>query len=198
MIDQAWMRCSGLRNLALLAVVAIACRVSPAFADEIDDILLEERIAYEAAKAEMAAPEPAVKESKGVVTPAQRDTGSADVRARLAAAESELARARAEIAVLNKALADSEERHRRELRFSYYNMGCVYKASKQYERAEAEFLKALEIDPEDAAVHYNLGILYEDDLNRKRDAQRHYEKFLELSPADRDAALVQEWLSTMD
>ena len=90
-----------------------------------------------------------------------------------------------------------EERHQAEMLYAHYNMGCVYKASRQYARAENEFLKALAIDPNDAAAHYNLGILYDDDLEQKDKARHHYQRFLELAPNDGDVATVQEWLAAL-
>ncbi|MDE0839020.1 MAG: hypothetical protein OSB41_08190, partial [Kiritimatiellae bacterium] len=65
---------------------------------------------------------------------------------------------------LRELLEAQETRHGEELFFAHYNMGCVYKASRQYTRAQSEFMKAMEIREDDAAVHYNLGILYDDDL----------------------------------
>ena len=52
-------------------------------------------------------------------------------------------------------------------------------------------------DPTDLSVHYNLGILYDDDLDDKQKARAHYEKFLELGANERDAAKVREWLLSL-
>src|SRR5262249_20072003 len=55
----------------------------------------------------------------------------------------EIRRLQEENARLRRELVDQESRHQAEMQRSYYNMGCVYKASHQYERAETEFLKVL-------------------------------------------------------
>jgi tetratricopeptide (TPR) repeat protein len=79
----------------------------------------------------------------------------------------------------------------------HYNMGCMHKLYKQYSKAEQEFLKALAVSPEDPSIHYNLGILYDDDLDNNEAAATHYGHFLELSANEQDRAQVQEWLSSL-
>lgn len=104
----------------------------------------------------------------------------------------------AEITDLQMALATSQESTRRDKLTLAYNIGCIYKAGRQYTKAEAEFQKALQYDPDDAAVHYNLGILYDDNLGDAKKARYHYQRFLELAPNDRDAPSVVEWLSELE
>jgi len=60
--------------------------------------------------------------------------------------------------------------------------------------AEREYLKCLRIDPDDSAVHYNLGILYDDKLNDDRKAEQHYRKYLELKPMGENPMQVRQWL----
>lgn len=79
----------------------------------------------------------------------------------------------------------------------HYNMGCMYKLYKQYEKAEMEFLEALKVSPDDPNIHYNLGILYDDDLENVAAAKKHYARFLELSRSEQDRAQVQEWLASL-
>ncbi len=78
-----------------------------------------------------------------------------------------------------------------------YNLGCIYKAAQKYEKAEGAFLKALEINPNDSSVHFNLGILYDDNLGDDEKAKYHYERFVELSPNDSDVPKVQEWMKEL-
>ena len=59
--------------------------------------------------------------------------------------------------------------------------GKFYFLNKQYDEALSEFQKALKLDPQDARILYNLGIIYES----KEDieiAKTLYLKALELDP----------------
>ena len=89
------------------------------------------------------------------------------------------------------------ESTRKERLILAYNTGCIYKAGRQYDKAESEFLKALELDPDDPGVHYNLGILYDDSLGDAKKAKYHYKRFLALSPNDKDAPNVVEWMNAL-
>jgi tetratricopeptide (TPR) repeat protein len=112
-------------------------------------------------------------------------------------AESELAVARAEIARLEKRVRELESANLREKHALHYNMGCVFRVARLFDRAEAEFLQALSINPSDPATHFNLGILYEEDLRRPAKAREHYRRFLELVPDDKDAERVREWMQRL-
>ncbi len=79
-----------------------------------------------------------------------------------------------------------------------YNLGCVYWHGGQNKEAAKAFLSAIEINPDDPAIHYNLGILYDDDLKMPEKALKHYKRFLELSPEDKDAGKVYEWMTALE
>lgn len=111
--------------------------------------------------------------------------------------EVELQAATEEIARLRSWIQKIKTANEAEKGTMHYNMGCMYKLYKQFDKAEIEFKKALKISPNDSSIHYNLGILYEDDLDDKTSAAKHYERFLELSPSEEDRAQVQEWLSSL-
>ncbi len=67
----------------------------------------------------------------------------------------------------------------------YFLMGKCNRESSQFDVAEKDFQKALEIDPEFALAHDGLGLLY--DLTGKReDAQKQYQKAIALNPARPD------------
>lgn len=84
--------------------------------------------------------------------------------------------------------ADTEKRD------LHYNMGVAYAREGRFQEAEREYLKALRLDPSDAATHYNLAILYDDVLGNKRRAVLHYRKYLSLSPHSEDVDNVRLWL----
>ena len=111
--------------------------------------------------------------------------------------EQELVKANLEIERLKSIVRRIQEASRREAVILHYNKAGVYRAGMSYKKAEEEYLAAIAIDPEDAAVHYNLAILYDDNLKDKRKAKKHYERFLELAPDDMDAPRVKEWLTSM-
>jgi len=103
----------------------------------------------------------------------------------------------AEIDGLQAQLDDALASSQKERLALVYNLGCIYKAAKQYKKAETEFLKALELSPDDSSVHYNLGILYDDNLHDAKKARKHYKRFLELAPNDKDAANVVQWMKEL-
>ena len=110
----------------------------------------------------------------------------------------DLEKAEKEIERLRDLIKRIWQANRREKLNMHYNMAAAYRAGGMLEKAESHYMKALAIDPEDPGVHYNLAILYDDELKNKRKAREHYEKFLELAPDDKDAAKVVEWMATMD
>ena len=85
-----------------------------------------------------------------------------------------------------------------EKRDMHYNMAVVYAKEHRFKDAEIEYLKALRLDPTDAAVHYNLGILYDDELDEKLKASVHYRKYLRLAPHAPDVNDVRGWLLAID
>jgi tetratricopeptide (TPR) repeat protein len=103
----------------------------------------------------------------------------------------------AQIAGLQSQVDDAAASSQKERLALVYNLGCIYKAAKQYKKAETEFLKALDLSPDDSSVHYNLGILYDDNLNDAKKARKHYKRFLELAPNDKDASNVVQWMKEL-
>ena len=66
----------------------------------------------------------------------------------------------------------------------HYNMGVFYTKQREYDRAAAEFAKALEIDPNDAYSHFNLGYIYAEYLINRHKAMDHFRHFLRLAKGD--------------
>jgi tetratricopeptide (TPR) repeat protein len=80
----------------------------------------------------------------------------------------------------------------------YYNLAAVYAREGKYEEAEQQYLHALRINPMDADVHYNLGILYDDELKSPEKAVSHYRRYLSLNPHGPDADEVRNWLMKLE
>lgn len=76
----------------------------------------------------------------------------------------------------------------------YFNMAVILDKNDMHKDAEKEYLKALKVDSEDAGVHYNLAILYDDELNQNDKAITHYREYLRLRPDEKDVAQVKEWI----
>jgi len=133
---------------------------------------------------------------------AKIDLAAAQLRAAKARTGGEksgdLEKAEKEIERLRDLVKRIWQANRREKLNMHYNMAAAYRAGDMMEKAESHYVQALKIDPEDAGVHYNLAILYDDEIKNKKKAREHYEKFLELAPDDKDAAQVVQWLATMD
>lgn len=112
--------------------------------------------------------------------------------------ESRIIKAERMAAVLAQAQKEVRRVSDNEKRDMHYNMGAVYVVKGQYEAAEREYLTSLRIDPSDAEVHYNLGILYDDNLSDKRRAARHYKRYLKLNPHASDYDQVRGWLMKIE
>jgi len=76
----------------------------------------------------------------------------------------------------------------------HFNLAVAFDRTKMYKAEEREYMECLRIDPNDANVHYNLGILYDDRLNDNAKAVKHYRRFLELRPVSEDSEQVKEWI----
>jgi tetratricopeptide (TPR) repeat protein len=80
----------------------------------------------------------------------------------------------------------------------HFNLAVAYDKTGLYGAEEREYLECLKLDPGDANVHYNLGILYDDKLNDGVKALKHYRRYLELRPSGEDAEQVKEWVLTAE
>ncbi len=103
-------------------------------------------------------------------------------------------------------MADLLEKTRKEVmrvsdvekRNMHYNMGVVYAKEGRSKDAEVEYLNALRIDPSDAYAHYNLAILYENEIKDIGKAMRHYKAYLKLRPHANDVDIVKQWLISLE
>ncbi len=63
----------------------------------------------------------------------------------------------------------------------HYNTGVFYFLHKEYKLAIQEFIKALEVYPDDANTHYNLGFIYAENLVDKPKAIKHFKEYLRIT-----------------
>lgn len=112
--------------------------------------------------------------------------------------EHRLAKAERVAEVLEKARTEVMQAGDREKLNMHYNMAAVYAREGKFADAENEYLQALRIDPTDADVHYNLGILYDDEMKEPEKATVHYRRYLQLNPHGPDADRVRTWLMKLE
>lgn len=74
----------------------------------------------------------------------------------------------------------------------HYNMGNTYFNQGDYVQAAKEYVRALELSPEDASAHYNLAFVSGEFLNDPKVALDHYKKYLYFNPHAEDAQMVEQ------
>jgi len=81
----------------------------------------------------------------------------------------------------------------------HYNMGVFYTQQKEYARATAEFEKALELNPEDAYAHFNLGYIYAEYLRNSPKAVEHFRQYLRNAKKDdKDVDWAKKYILTCE
>ena len=129
---------------------------------------------------------------------ADRERHLEDLKRELRRREDRLTKAERMITMMEDAREDVRRIDSAEKRDMHFNMAAVYAKEGRFRDAEREYLRALDIDPADADVHYNLGILYDDELKNKRRAAMHYRKYLRLRPHGADFDKVKGWLMDIE
>jgi tetratricopeptide (TPR) repeat protein len=64
----------------------------------------------------------------------------------------------------------------------YNNLGEVYRAQKQYDKAISEFNKALSLDPQMIGPNMNIGLCYDIGMNHSDKAIPYYQREVEIAP----------------
>ncbi len=81
----------------------------------------------------------------------------------------------------------------------HYNTGVFYTKHQEYRQAVAEYEKAIEIDPDDADAHFNLGYIYAEYLVDRHKAVEHFRHFLRLAGGeDEDIDWVRKYILTWE
>ncbi|MCI0438119.1 MAG: tetratricopeptide repeat protein, partial [Chloroflexi bacterium] len=94
------------------------------------------------------------------------------------------------------AMAREHERLLKDLADTHYNMGVLFTRNGDYNRAAAEFLKAVELKPKDADAHYNLGLIYAEHLSDPDKAMTYFRRYLDINPRARDASWVKQYIAS--
>lgn len=85
---------------------------------------------------------------------------------------------------------------RQESGVMHYNLGNLYFRNGDYEKAAYEYQYALRIMPNDPDAIYNLAILYDFHLNKGKEAQALYIKFLRANPDSELVDFIKERIAT--
>ncbi len=78
----------------------------------------------------------------------------------------------------------------------HYNLGVILSRQKDYRRAAVEFRKVIELRPDDADAHYNLGVIYAEHVPNRSKALAYFRKYLALNPRSQDASWVKQYIAT--
>jgi tetratricopeptide (TPR) repeat protein len=78
----------------------------------------------------------------------------------------------------------------------HYNMAVFFTENKQVAQAEREYLRALDFDPNNVKVHYNLGYLYAEEMENHDKAMFHLEKYLQIVPNSKESEAIRSYIAT--
>lgn len=79
----------------------------------------------------------------------------------------------------------------------HYNMGVFYTKNKEYTRAIPEFEKAVDLNPDDAYAHFNLGYIYAEYYVDRKKAVDHFRHYLRLTKEDdKDTDWARKYIIT--
>ncbi|MCP4652167.1 MAG: tetratricopeptide repeat protein [Candidatus Omnitrophica bacterium] len=82
--------------------------------------------------------------------------------------------------------------------FIHYNLGVLHLRLKEYNQAAEEFKKVVLHRKKDADSYYNLGVIYENYINDRRNAVKCYKKYVKYSSAKRQRKVVQSWIDGIE
>lgn len=79
----------------------------------------------------------------------------------------------------------------------HYNLALEYLKGNEFKNAEEEFKRIIELNPNDKDACYNLGVLYENYFNYKKQAIYYYSRYIKLAPQAQDARQVRMWIKQL-
>lgn len=77
-----------------------------------------------------------------------------------------------------------------------FNLGNLYNSENKLEQARNKYLEAIQIRPDFAEAHYNLGLIFSK-MGDNVKAVSHLEKFLQLSPNARNAETIRAYVQKL-
>ncbi len=115
----------------------------------------------------------------------EKNPDNADIRLRLASTLEKRGRLKAAIKEYERLLDRLQKNERVPV---YKTLGYLYTKTNQFKEAISSYLKALELDKEDANLYFNLSYLYEK-IGQKENADLYLEKAVGLKSGDLDSRL---------
>ncbi|MFH1046511.1 MAG: hypothetical protein V1727_06080 [Candidatus Omnitrophota bacterium] len=92
-------------------------------------------------------------------------------------------------------LAHENKKLKRQTADMHYNLGVFYTQNKEFKRAGLEFMKAVELRPDDASAHYNLGYIFAEHLMDQPKAVEHFKEYLRITKGkDKDADKAKKYI----
>ncbi|MDD5558029.1 MAG: tetratricopeptide repeat protein, partial [bacterium] len=76
----------------------------------------------------------------------------------------------------------------------HYRLGARKYRQGDFAGAIATYERALQLDPDLAEAHLDMGIIHDDYVRDKERAIRHYEEYLRLEPGSEKAEMVRRWV----
>jgi tetratricopeptide (TPR) repeat protein len=77
------------------------------------------------------------------------------------------------------------------------DQGTCYRGVRQFDKAVEQYQKALKLDPNFPNGHRNLGVVLAFDLNKKPEAVKELNRYLELAPNAPDAGEIRQKIQEM-
>ena len=68
----------------------------------------------------------------------------------------------------------------KETALMHYNLGVFYTQRNEFPRAISEFIKAVELNPDDPDAQFNLGYIYAEHLEKRKQAVKYFQNYLRL------------------
>ncbi|RKY41493.1 MAG: hypothetical protein DRP85_06030, partial [Candidatus Makaraimicrobium thalassicum] len=99
---------------------------------------------------------------------------------------------------LNEELGSIDEEYMEKVADYVYNMAFIYAKAGMFDESIESFLRFLELNSEDADVHYNLALIYDQVKKDKNEAIKHYEEYLRLNPDAEDLYEIKMRIASLE
>jgi len=99
---------------------------------------------------------------------------------------------------LKKKILDMENARKSDVASLYQELGTAYTLAKLFGLAIDAYIKALNLNPDNAEVHYNLGFLYQHSRGNTKKALYHLKKYLRLEPEAKNRKDVKDLIDMLN